>query len=71
MPATKTLQQREQELRSLLATPAGQKELQDLASRYHDLASRYHAASGRLRSARTSVITYILVHERDRGLIDG
>jgi hypothetical protein len=42
MPATNSLQQREQELRSLLATPAGQKELQDLAS-------RYHAASGRLR----------------------
>jgi hypothetical protein len=64
MSATKTLQQREQELRSLLATPAGQKELQDLAS-------RYHASSGRLRSSRTSVITYILVHERDRGLISG
>jgi hypothetical protein len=64
MAVTKTLQQREQELRSLLTTPAGQKELQDLAS-------RYHAASGRLRSAKTSVITYILVHERDRGLIAG
>jgi hypothetical protein len=64
MPATKTLQQREQELRSLLTTPAGQQELQDIAS-------RYHAASGRLRSSKASVITYILVHERDRGLIDG
>ena len=34
MPPTKTLQQREQELRSLLANPAGQKELNELESRY-------------------------------------
>ena len=57
-----TLQEREKELRSLLATPAGREELQELAS-------RYHAASGKLRPAGTSVITYILVHEREQGLI--
>jgi hypothetical protein len=62
MPQTKTLQQRETELRSLLANPTGRKEL-------HDLESRYHEASGRLKPAKTSVITYILVHERERGLI--
>jgi hypothetical protein len=59
-----TLQEREKELRSLLATPAGREELQELAS-------RYHAASGKLRPAGTSVITYILVHEREQGLISG
>ncbi len=59
-----TLQERERELRSLIATPAGRKELQELAS-------RYHTASGKLRPAGTSVITYILVHERQQGLISG
>jgi hypothetical protein len=62
MPPTKTLQQREAELRSLLATPTGRKELQDLESRYHE-------ASGKVKPTKTSVITYILVHERERGLI--
>ena len=62
MPPQKTLQQREKELRALLATPAGREELQQLES-------RYQATSGRLRPARTSVITYILVHEREQGLL--
>lgn len=62
MPPTKTLPQREKELRSLLVTPAGRKELQELES-------RYQAASGRLRPTSTSLITYILVHEREQGLI--
>jgi hypothetical protein len=62
MLTPKTLQQREKELRALLATPYGRKELQQLES-------RYQAASGRLRPARTSVITYILVHERQQGLL--
>jgi hypothetical protein len=62
MSPKKTLQEREQELRSLLATPAGRKELQELAS-------RYSAASGRLRPAGTSAITYIVVYEREQGLI--
>jgi hypothetical protein len=62
MTPTKTLRQREQELRSLLATPAGQKELQQLDS-------QYQAKSGRPRAGKASVITYILVHERAVGLI--
>ncbi|HKB42097.1 MAG TPA: hypothetical protein VKD72_37065 [Gemmataceae bacterium] len=62
MPPQKTLQQREKELRALLATPTGREELQQLES-------RYHAAGGRLRPAGTSVITYILVHEREQGLL--
>jgi hypothetical protein len=63
MPAKKTLQQRVNELQSLLATPAGREQLQELES-------RYHAASGRPRPPRTSLITYILVHEREQRLID-
>ena len=64
MAPTKTLQQRQKELQSLLATPEGRKELQELDR-------RYQAAGGRMRPAKTSVITYILVYERDRGLIAG
>ena len=33
------------------------------------LAARYHAAGGRERSEGASLITYILVHEREHGLI--
>jgi len=62
MTAKNNLQERAKELRSLLATAAGREEIQELAS-------RYHAASGKLRPAGTSVITYILVHERQQGLI--
>jgi hypothetical protein len=62
MAPTKTLRQREKELQSLLATPAGREEL-------HELESRYYSASYKARPGRTSVITYILVHERERGLI--
>ena len=62
MAPNKTLQQREKELRSLIATPAGRKELQELES-------RYQLASGKSRPRRTSIITYILVHEREQGLI--
>jgi hypothetical protein len=63
MPAKKTLQQRVNELQSLLVTPAGREELQELES-------RYHAASGRPRPPRTSLITYIVVHEREQRLIE-
>jgi hypothetical protein len=58
----KTLPEREKELQLLLATPAGLEELQKLAS-------KYSAASGKLKPPGTSVITYILVHERGQGLI--
>ena len=64
MTPTKTLQQRERELQSLLATPAGLEELRALGA-------RYVAASGRVRPGKASVITYILVHEREHGLIGG
>jgi hypothetical protein len=62
MNQTKTLPEREKELQALLATPAGRQELQQLAS-------RYSATNGRLRPTGTSVVTYILVCERDQGLI--
>ena len=62
MPPKKTLREREIELRAMLASPAGREALQELES-------RYQAASGRLRPGKASIITYILVHERGRGLI--
>jgi hypothetical protein len=62
MSPKKTVQERQQELRTLLSTPAGREELQEIAS-------RYHAASGRLKPAGTSAVTYILVYERELGLI--
>jgi hypothetical protein len=64
MQPTKTLEQRQKELQALLPTPEGQAELEALAS-------RYYAAGGRFRPPRTSVVTYILVHERERGMIEG
>jgi len=64
MPPTKTLQEREKELQTMLADPAGRKELQDLAS-------LYYAQSGKPIATKASVITYIIVHERERGLISG
>jgi hypothetical protein len=64
MTPMKTLQEREKELRTLLATPAGREQIQDLAS-------RYCAASGKLRPMVSSAVTYILVHERGQGLIRG
>ncbi len=60
----KTLQEREKELQALLVNPAGREELQKLAS-------RYNAANGKPRPRGTSAITYILVHEREQGLISG
>jgi len=62
MSPTITLQQREKQLQSLLGTPEGREELQELAN-------RYSAASGKVRPAGTSLITYILVQEREQGLI--
>ena len=62
MTPKKTLRQREQELRVLLPTPEGKLQLQELASRYA-LVSGHYVPEG------ASLITYILVHERERGLI--
>jgi hypothetical protein len=60
----KPLPQREKELQALLATPGGRDELQLLET-------RYSAAGGRVRPGRGSLITFILVYERERGLIGG
>jgi hypothetical protein len=62
MTAKKTLPEREKELQSLLATPAGRVELQALESRYSALGSR-------VRPGRASLITHLLVYEREHGLI--
>jgi hypothetical protein len=62
MTPKKSLRERESELRVLLATAAGQQELQDLVS-------RYRAVSGQVKPAAASSITYILVHDREKGLI--
>ena len=64
MTTKKTLQQREKELRSLLATPAGREELQELES-------RYSAAGGGWRLEGSSLVTYILVYEREKGILAG
>jgi hypothetical protein len=62
MSQKKALQQREKELQALLLTPAGQAQLRELEA-------RYAAASGRPRPGRTSLITYLLVCEREQGLL--
>jgi hypothetical protein len=64
MTSKKTLQEREKELQSLLATPAGRAELQQLEA-------RYAAARGHVRPGNGSLITYLLVYEREHGLISG
>src|SRR5438876_12124074 len=56
----KTLPQREAELRTMLATAEGRADLEALAA-------RYAAHGGGVRHG--SVVTYILIHERTRGLI--
>jgi hypothetical protein len=63
MPRKKTLAEREKELQELFATPEGRAQLQELAA-------RYSAASDRPRLGKTSVITYIIVSEREKGLIE-
>ncbi len=64
MPAKKTLSERQRELQALLATREGRDQLEAIAS-------GHYAASGRIRVEGTSLITYILVHEREKGLIEG
>jgi len=49
-------------LQTLLGTAAGREVLRALVE-------RYAAESGKPLPVRTSAITYILVHERERGLI--
>jgi hypothetical protein len=62
MSKTRTLAEREAELQALMATPDGQDRLEEIADGYRN-------DGGRARPPRTSVITYILVHERQDGLI--
>jgi hypothetical protein len=62
--AAKTLQEREKELKALLATEEGRAELEALAS-------QYAAAGGGAWPTGRSVITYIIVHERQTGRVQG
>ncbi len=62
MTPKKTLREREKELRALLPIPEGRDQIQELAA-------RYAADSGHVLPKRGSLITYILVFERNRGLI--
>jgi len=64
MDPKKTRQERETELRFLMGTTAGRAELERLAS-------GYSAKGGRMRPQGTSVITYIIVYEKEHGLIEG
>ena len=59
-----TLSEREKELQALLTTTVGRTQLRDLKGKYEE-------EGGRLVPAGTSVITYILVHEREKGIIAG
>jgi len=63
MRPTSTLQERERELQSLLATAEGREQVQELACRYATMGSK-------LRPPGKSVVTHILVYERELGLID-
>jgi len=62
MTAKKTRLAREKELQTLLSSPAGKAELEALAD-------RYAASSQRIRPGRMSLVTYILVCERERDMI--
>jgi hypothetical protein len=62
MSEKKSLEERQKELQLQLATSEGRDELQKLAFRYAEV-------SGRLRPPGKSAITYILVHEREKGII--
>jgi len=62
MTVKKSLPEREKELQTLLASPAGRVQLEALESRYVALGSR-------VRPGRASLITYLLVYERELGLI--
>jgi len=64
MGQKKTLREREKELQALLATREGRAELESLAS-------LYRATSGKAWVEGTSIITYLIVHERQKGLIEG
>jgi hypothetical protein len=56
------LLERERELQSLIVTAEGRRQLELLAH-------TYEAESGRHRPPRMSLITYLLVFERGKGLV--
>jgi len=62
MTAKPTLREREKELQALLPTDDGLVRLQELAKQYGN-DSGYKFPPG------TSLITFILVHEREHGMI--
>ena len=62
MTAKKTRLAREKELQTLLRSLAGKAELEALAD-------RYAGSSQRIRPGRMSLVTYILVCERERNMI--
>ena len=62
MPVKKTLPEREKELRLLLQSNGGETKLQELASNYAAEGGQHNWTGG-------SVITYIIVYERNHGLI--
>jgi hypothetical protein len=62
MTAKKTRRERERELQTMLGSLAGKAELEALAD-------RYAASSQKIRPRRTSLVTYILVCERERDMI--
>ncbi len=64
MRVKKSLREREIELQTLLASNTGREELRVLAS-------HYSAGNGRVKPEGASVVTYILVYEREHGLIAG
>jgi hypothetical protein len=64
MSEKKTLAEREHELLSLIVSPGGRAELEQLAA-------QYEASGGKARPHYKSLITYIIVHERSLGLVEG
>jgi hypothetical protein len=62
MSAVKTLPEREKELQSMLTTTIGRAQLRDLKD-------KYEADRGMPNPIGKSVISFILVHEREKGLI--
>jgi hypothetical protein len=64
MSKAKSLDTRQKELKFLLDMRGGRKELEEPADQNATL-------NGHIRPPRTSAITFILVHERATGLIQG
>ncbi len=63
MTPKKTVSAREKELQAMIATQGDR-------ARLEKLEARYAAAGGRLRARSGSLITHLLVYEREHGLIE-